>query len=549
MITAVIQRFEIGDNRGMGRLHPSNFNLLAMKESEARVVQALVEYTDSSWIIMPTGHVPHDPPVEIDIVVAHPGHGIGIIEVKGWTPRVSSGRWMYPDQTDAPDPVAQITRNRYALRDHLRRSIPELRHVHVEAAIAFVNSGGFKDSARPSDITEEQLIWSQDLETIDHSLLRFMNRGRRDVPMFETGLFGEVIKAIRPDVEFDPNPGAYVQWARERIEAYSGAQVRALERLDANRRVFVSGGAGTGKSRLALAWTRRASMRGERVLLVCFNEPLGAEFGRRIGDMEGVTVGAFLRRALTFAGIPALEEPANAGTDFWNNTVQGHLHLHWPDVEDRFDTIVIDEAQDFSPSWLAMLESLLDPDGPRRMLLTGDIDQELHSRGFSTPRSEDGWVVCDLSVNTRNSRGVARLLRNRLGGPPAPSSLPESTHLRFSPVRGLEEMTDLVRAEVEALLSAGFTHEGIAVACLDSTSRDALRQTSMFVPFEGAGESSVICETARRLKGLEFPAVILVSSRWPVDDTVLYVGVSRAVFGLSVFGPVELGDRLGLLTG
>lgn len=180
------------------------------------------------------------------------------------------------------------------------------------------------------------------------------------------------------------------------------------------------------------------------------------------------------------------------------------------------------------------------------MLLTGDIDQELHSRGFTVPRTEDGWTLCELSVNTRNSRGVARILRNRFDGPTAPAALPESTHVSFRAVGDLDELASTVRAEVLALLNVGFASDGIAVVCLDSTVRDFLREAPMFVPFEEAGDGGIICETARRLKGLEFSVAILVASRWPVDDTVLYVGVSRAVFGLSVFGPAALGKRLGI---
>jgi hypothetical protein len=46
----------------------SNFNLLLdvrlhpALESEARVVQSLVDYTTSEWIIMPTVHLPLEPP-------------------------------------------------------------------------------------------------------------------------------------------------------------------------------------------------------------------------------------------------------------------------------------------------------------------------------------------------------------------------------------------------------------------------------------------------------------------------------------------------------
>jgi hypothetical protein len=531
----------------MGRLHPTNFPMTSLNESEARVVEALIEYTDSGWIIMPTVRIAESPPAEIDIVVAHPAHGVGIIEVKGYTPRIDAGLWKGRYDGDrSGGPVAQMLRNRYALQALLRGTIPAVSHLEVDSAVAFPNASGFAGPERSADIDPHQLIWSEDLTTIDSSLLRFMTRGRPDHAMFADGIFGQIVRTIRPTVEFDADPAAYVRWGEGRLESYSGAQIRALERLDANRRVYVTGGAGTGKSRLVMAWARRAALRGERTLVVCFNEPLGAEFQRRIGTMDNILTGPFLRLALSFEGMPYKTEPPNAGPDYWNNEVQGHLHLNWPNVTERFDTIIVDEVQDFSPSWLAMLTSLLDCDGPRRMLLAGDADQELHQRGFLPPQPDEGWTLCELAVNTRNSYDIARLLRNRLGGPPAPAALPLSTHLRFTPIEDDNSLIVAVRAEVLALQQAGFDDASIAVACLDSRARDLLRANTGFVSFEEAGPGRVICETVHRLKGLEYAAVILVASRWPIDDTVMYVGISRAVFGLSVIGPAELGDRLTL---
>ena len=88
-------------------------------------------------------------------------------------------------------------------------------------------------------------------------------------------------------------------------------------------------------------------------------------------------------RLITDSGV---QTPATADEDapddvvgaFWRNQVQGHLHQHWADIVEQYDTIVVDEVQDFSQAWLAMLETLLDPDGPRRFLLVGDANQELY---------------------------------------------------------------------------------------------------------------------------------------------------------------------------
>lgn len=530
----------------MGRLHPSDFRIASMAPGEPLVVEPLVAFADDEWVIMPTVRLAGRSPFEIDVVVAHPAHGVGIIEVKAYLPEIVAGQWIEPYENSGGGPVAQLRRNQFALREHLRDNCPGAERVEVDAAVAFVNARGFAGDERPNDIDPDQIIWSTDLLVIDSALSRFMNRGRAGRPMFADGVFADIVRTIRPDVEFEADPGAYARWGAARIESQSGAQIRSLERLDANRRVFVTGGAGTGKSRLALAWARRSALRSDRTLLVCFNEPLGAELARRVGGLDHLRTGAFLRLALELDGMPPLEVPTDADSDFWNNEVQGHLHLHWPEVTERFDTIVVDEVQDFSPAWLAMLEALLDPDGPRRLLFVGDAEQELHRRGFRPPTTDDGWTVCELTSNTRNALEIARLLRNEFAGPPAPASLPPATHVRYHPANDLDELLTHVRAEVLAARTEGFDDAQIVVAALDHEARDHIRTVPEFVAYEEAGPGRIVCETARRIKGLEYPVVILVASRWPIDDVVLHVGVSRAVFGLTAIGPAELRERLGL---
>jgi len=55
-----------------------------------------------------------------------------------------------------------------------------------------------------------------------------------------------------------------------------------------------------------------------------------------------------------------------------------------------------------------------------------------------------------------------------------------------------------------------------------------------------------VCETVHRAKGLEAGHVVLVTLDDDVSDTLLYIGVSRAVTGLTVVSPWVVGERLGL---
>ena len=96
---------------------------------------------------------------------------------------------------------------------------------------------------------------------------------------------------------------------------------------------------------------------------------------------------------------------------------------NWHHVTTRFDRIIVDEAQDFSPAWLGLLESLLDPDGANQIFLLADPHQQLIDRGFTMPTAAAGWVTAELPFNVRNAKEIARVARRHLDGSAAASRL------------------------------------------------------------------------------------------------------------------------------
>ena len=530
----------------MGRLHPYDFSLREIDAFEQRVVESLVEYTDDEWIIMPRVMIGGDRTYEIDVVCAHPSLGFCVLEVKGWrNPRIVDGRWVSAHGNERSDPVHQLRTNQFKLRSVLREVDGS---VDVNAAIVFTEMNGIVGDTSPLELQPEQLIWSDDLETIDSSLLRLCGGSSFGKLMFGDGVFAKLVRHVRRSVDFEPDSFATRRYAYEKLSDRMVEQLKALERLDVNRRVYVSGGAGSGKSRLALSWALRALGRGERVLLVCYNDPLGAEFQQKFVDSDGVVLtGSFLRLAQQLEGMPpCIQGEGESNQDFWDKTVQGHLILHWHKVNELFDTIIVDESQDFSPSWLAMLNALLDPAGARRVLMVGDVGQELYKRGFQPPRAEDGWTIAELGPNVRNSREIAQLLRNRLGGPPAPSWLPPSTHLGYREVNGLTDVDSIVKSAIQDLAARGFENESIAVITLSSDVRDIVTDGEVFVRLDDCDPSTIPCENAHRMKGLEFPAAVVVLTDEDVDNELLYVAASRGVHALIICCPAQVADRLGI---
>ena len=234
--------------------------------------------------------------------------------------------------------------------------------------------------------------------------------------------------------------------------------------------------------------------------------------------------------------------------DFWNVTVPGHLQRYWPQVTQRFDTIVVDEAQDFSPAWLALLAGLLDPAGPRRMLMCGDTSQAVYQRGFIPPTSDDGWVRCELSRNCRNAGRIARLIADQFDGAPPALGGPDANEVAWVEADDSEAVLAAVEAQYERLIEVeGYSPTSVLFATLNRALRKELRGVLGFVNFEHSGDTALMCETVHRVKGLEFDHVVLAVTPNDVGkDELLYVGCSRAVSGLTVVGPRAVAERLGL---
>jgi superfamily I DNA/RNA helicase len=155
-------------------------------------------------------------------------------------------------------------------------------------------------------------------------------------------------------------------------------------------------------------------------------------------------------------------------------------------------------------------------------------------------------VRAELVSNCRNAAPIARILRRRLGGAPAPAMSPEGLGVRWEPADDIDTVAAQVDAELERLSDEGRDLNGVVVATFRSTVRDRLRTELDLARWEDRADGVVVCENVHRLKGLEFDTVILATPDDEDDLTRLYVGVSRAVSELVVIGPEPLAERLGL---
>jgi hypothetical protein len=536
----------------VGRLFPSDFDLAAIEHSERRTVEALLAGTGDEWIVLPSIPFVHQGrDGEVDVVVLNARRGALVIEVKGGRIRVRNGHWLQNDHELKRSPAVQARSGMYALLDRVRgiQGVDDVDRIRFQHAVAFPDVARVPPEGLGPDLPREMVLAAPDLEVPEPALQRLLRERQPVAP----ATIVAVVRSLRPTVELTDALGPQLDGISRRLDDLTDDMLRTAEGLDVNPRVWVEGPAGSGKSRLAIRWAQRAADRGERVLLLCFNKPMASIFVNRFEDDPRVVAGGFHDVALTMLEPLGLLVPEEPDKSFWDDTVSEALLAHRDEIADRFDTIILDEVQDIRPHWFAAIEALLDPDGAGRYYRLGDSHQNVYRVDGDAGAHGEGWVRFPLGTNCRNTGAIAEVAA-RVGGGPTYSGCPAGPPVRFLPVGGVKEARKRVASEVEQLRTEHqVPASGIAVVTTSAELRDqVLAAASDDLPlarWDDRDESAIVCETAHRLKGTEWQAVVLASlvpteKEWLPE--ILYVGVSRATTWLSVVATRPTAALLGI---
>ncbi|QCP47898.1 DUF2075 domain-containing protein [Trinickia violacea] len=309
-------------------------------------------------------------------------------------------------------------------------------------------------------------------------------------------------------------------------------------------RLRVIGTAGSGKTQLAIRVLDDAVKAGQRALYLCYNRPL-ADHLRRIAPADSTvfTYHQLCQHVATRTG-DAIDFADPSAFD----TLE-HALLEWqPGDTDRFDTIVVDEGQDFRQEWVSPIERLLREHG--RFWWLEDPMQNLYMRkSVELP----DWVEVRAMSNYRSPRDVVRFIGMLAGtpmkidaaGPYDASDIGMITYEGNSAAQATKEA-------VAQAIAAGFQSTEIALltfngrekslfSVLDRLGSYALR--SFAGAYDASGEpvyrdGDITFESVYRFKGQSAPCVILTEVDFEQFDEAilrrLFVGATRATMKLIV---------------
>lgn len=536
--------------QSVAQLFPANFDFSEIEESEQRTISHFLRQLDDSWFVVPSiPIVVGGEDREIDITLLSADHGMFVVEVKGGVITLDGSQWK-SNSHNIKNPFDQVTDAKYALLRRLKNQHKtDLTGTFVQHIVAFPDIADFPEKGAGPGAPRNIVFTQNELHLADH----YLHELKQHVSPATDQQIAAVLQALKPSVDEVSVTGQYVVGASQRIDKASVNELRLLFDLDENPRIFLRGRAGTGKTFLAHHWARRALERGERTLFVCFNRALGQDLYANLSDFvqersiaDQLRVGSFHSIANALLGDKQVLVPHNASQDFWRYQHAETLRTHLDGIPERFDTIIIDEGQDFYETWISILEELLVDKNKSRFYITSDESQAI----FTQPPSIQGSpVLFRLLRNVRSTRNVAEIAKP-LGGAIVPDSAPSGPDVHQHVVRGMKEAKKRLTACLSyAIDTLNIPQSQILVLVphnqdIDQLTSEPLSEITL-VRWKDREEGQVACATMASVKGLERLAVIVTSLDDEVSKDLSYVALTRASVYLAVIGTEQFLQSIG----
>ena len=543
------------------RILPHEITSTVLRSTECRVYERLRETLDDTFVVFYSrpwlGLKPDGEEIdgECDFVVAHPEYGMLTIEVKGgaisYNPKneqwISRDRWGY--NHNIKNPINQAKQSKYQILKKLNDS-KEIgyRRIRARHGVIFPDSRNPGEEYLGADIPENLICFMEDFE--HHFREWILDRMGADdgYDYSEKPLGPDGIRALENilahPIHLHFPLGKIISDDDYEIAVYTQQQYQILNFIKDIPRAQISGGAGTGKTILAIEEAMRLAQMGMRVLLTCYNKPLAQMIRKKTEGIDLIEVANFHELCHKYAetsGTPVPEDvPEHDLFDTVYPEIFKEIVLKEPKLQ--FDAIIIDEGQDFRSHWFDALNAALNKEGYSILRIFADSNQSVYDFKAEFPK-DLSVVPLPLNRNLRNTQHICEVLKRFYSGPELIAAGPPGQEVEWitvdtesdvpsvldSVVRKLIDEEDVDPSDISILTDSQKKFDTIApdIKCAGIICHrcDALRS------------NGITLDTVRRFKGLESPIVIFLLSHELVTNTeLLYVGLSRARAQLMVIG-------------
>lgn len=234
---------------------------------------------------------------EVDFVIVYDDLVL-VVEVKGGRVGRRDGVWTFTDRfgdvhEKREGPFEQARSAMFALRKRIQSALPRADVSYGYLVITPDQSLGRDVEWEPQHHVGPAGMTVAGLSAALETARRFwLGEGRRSAG----GAYGELLSVLRPDFDRVPSLAARSASLEEGFIRLADRQYDLLLGAERNPRILCLGGAGSGKTLLAVETARRSAAAGSRVVLTCRSRALAAMLTQAVADTSVVCV--------PFSGLP-----------------------------------------------------------------------------------------------------------------------------------------------------------------------------------------------------------------------------------------------------
>lgn len=401
----------------MAIMHPKNLNNFNATQSEQLMFNSLKSQLDNSyhifysvtWYTEENGVRVNS---ECDFLIFNSNYGFLTIEVKGGTHiEINDGEWTLYSVNKNGEIESRVLKKspykqaeysmHYFNKYYKKETLTNFRGTYgMAVAFPFFNIDVDLENDAPRELT----IQVSDMDNLEEKIrgLFYYWGGKNGGGFLSDEQAKKFINLVNRRVAISIAAGALIPITSKKLESINIIQDSIITLLENYKRVQIIGGAGTGKTWIAIKKIIQQNQLGKKCMFTCYSSIL-AEYVKSYlpNDVKVVDIEKLFQNTIVNQ------------TDLLNTDKQGDkLYfdlIHGMDVE-KFDCIMVDEAQDFSLDWALTLNEYLEQDG--YLYVFYDENQNIYSRNFEEGFMIDGEPFL-LMNNIRNTRNIHKWVKDK----------------------------------------------------------------------------------------------------------------------------------------
>lgn len=473
---------------------------------------------------------------EADFVIMNKNFGILVVEVKSGGITFKDGEW-YQTRLDnnetnkMKNPFSQANRSKYKFRELFENRFGFSEKIFVEKIVWFpsINDEELNNIQLPQEYDKRLILTSNSLSDPEKAIIGAYNYyNSTKFNQISDSAYKEVFNLMLPEFNLIPELSSKYDEINYRFNQLTREQEKILNFIEFQNTIAIEGGAGTGKTFIALEYARRASNNG-KVLFLCFNKYLNDFLNSKYShdNVDYFNIYGFIAKSI------------GASTITDNNMLKELKNIDI--TKFGYNTIIIDEAQDYDFSILKYLRDI-SVDNNYNFVIFYDKNQQVIKSNFSSI-IKDFDCKLTLKNNCRNTIKIQSTINSIF-------SLPLNYYC-YS-IEGImpsmyysdnkDSIISNMESEIDKLISNGVKIEDITILTLLTENESILSGNSHIGKYDISNsreKDKIFFTTSRKFKGLESDAVIVVDFdiRNNNEDFIrnFYVSTSRAKINLLIY--------------